>query len=82
MSQWKVTSYGLEAQKPDRYTIPKNRLREIREDTLAEWPLHMSEKNWVVMSDFWEAWQRAVRRHHKGDFGGIDLDATRRRLFR
>lgn len=79
-SQWKVTDYGIERndQESDRYfdyDIPKNRLLEplfgMNEEAYS-WPMHMSEKNWVDVGAFCDAF-RAAMEHHHGIPAGDDM---------
>lgn len=59
---WAVTESGVEYLFRDHYRIDK-------EDLLDEmWPIHMSEKNWVGMSDFVHAFYAARRYHHPDKF--------------
>jgi hypothetical protein len=78
--QWAVTTRGIDTTRPYRngaypYWIEKERLAETRpfsNGLLADWPLHLAEKNWVDIEDFIQAWQFACR-VHKTNLGNIDV---------
>ena len=68
--QWKVTRYGMEAQRPESYSIEANRLPQTRNVSGREcydWPLHMAEKReWVCRPWFNEVFVEAMKFHHGG----------------
>ena len=65
--QWKVTSYGLETVKPAvPYAIKASLLTRPR-GNCYDWPLHLAEKGWVSLSEFEEAFKKAVA-FHKGKY--------------
>ncbi len=60
--QWAVTEYGIEA-RDGKYALPAERLSEAREHSghqLPDWPLHMAEKIWVDIHDFYTAFLVAL----------------------
>lgn len=76
-TQWMVTDYGLEAiagsaaregLTPD-YSIEASRLTETveRPEKVYDWPVHMSEKTWVNIGEFIDAFKAALD-HHAGKY--------------
>ncbi len=64
--QWAVTEYGIE-RRDGTYFLEGGRLAEIRPETqLADFPLHMCEKEWVDFPDFYTAWLVALVLHGHG----------------
>lgn len=65
--QWEVTSYGLEARKPQApYEIAAKRLSETVSypaRTFYSWPVHMAEKTWVDRDAFNQAFTKALELH-------------------
>jgi hypothetical protein len=74
--QWVVTSRGMRpAASQMHYWIGKERLAEARPfsaGVLADWPLHMAEKDWVDIEDFLQVWVKACKLHHT-DLGRINV---------
>lgn len=67
VGDWAVTPYGLECL-TQYYPIEGCRLWE--KDGFYGWPRHMSEKRWVNIADFREAFD-AARMHHRKDDGSL-----------
>ncbi len=67
--QWAVTKDGLELLEPipaiKSYVIEASRLTETRpgHPEFYDWPLHMAEKEWVILDAFNEAYSRALEFH-------------------
>lgn len=62
-SQWAVTGYGIECiehERQGRYYIPKKELGGIHNDGLPMWPMHMADKNWVDLDDFFLVFEKAI----------------------
>ena len=57
--QWAVTKYGVEARN-GQHPIAKDRIWE--EEGVYGWIRHLSEKDWVDLSDFAEALRLARKR--------------------
>ena len=66
---WAISDYGLECL-VSFYPIEASRLWEG--DGFYGWPRHMSEKCWVNMADFREAFDAARKHHQMEDDDGSD----------
>ena len=71
--QWSVTDYGVESVKPaPEYHFAAKRLLETGSagrGEMYDWPVQMSEKTWVDIEAFIEAFTRALE-IHKGKYKG------------
>ena len=65
---WAVTPYGLECL-TNYYPIKSRQLWE-KDGSTWGWPRHMSEKRWVNLADFREAFDAARMHHHRKDDDG------------
>ena len=72
--QWEVTEYGLESCEPKvpyKYAIEAARLGKKTtrgNQTLYEWPVQLTEKSWVDIEAFIEAFKEALKLH-AGKYG-------------
>jgi hypothetical protein len=78
--QWQVTHWGIEACKPESYSIKADQLtatREVDGELCYDVPLHMlTKREWVIMDWFKEAFLKGMKYHH----GGHDPEMFNRTL--
>lgn len=78
MTEWKITTSGLEHVGPD-YFIEGRRLAELRGVNgrmLAAWPLQLAEKSWCNVEDFIRQFVAAVDHFKPKGWETLDLEET------